>query len=672
MSGANEGGMKPEKGGLMKLSHIVGFSAALLSSTALKAEAPDAAMLFGMRESVEQASISPDGTKFAYLAPLAGQGSSLFIVPLDGSAEPKSILVATGKPERLRGCSWAANARLICSVYGITYVEGNEVAYFSRLVGVDDDGKNVTVLHRRGREQLGYDLNGGSVIDWLPDENGTVLMTRGYIPERSTGTNLASRKDGMGVVRVDTRTLKASSVEQPRTNAVEYITDGYGTVRIMGLRKVASSGYDKGGVEYYYRKAEGRDWDPLSKVEYRGDAFNPYAVDKKLNLAYGLKKKDGRYAAYAMNLDDSLREDLVFAHPEVDVNDFVRLGRRERIVGVHYTTDRSEVAYFDPELQKLASSLSKAIPNLPLIRFVDSSVDETKLLIWAGSDVDPGRYFLLDRTTKNMSELLSVRPHLEKVALASVKHVQYPATDGTMVPGYLTLPPGKESAKGLPAIVMPHGGPGARDEWGFDWLSQYFANQGYAVLQPNFRGSAGYGDAWFQKNGFQNWRTAIGDVDDGGRWLVKEGIADPAKMAIVGWSYGGYAALQSAATEPGLFKAAIAIAPVTDLELLKEERRGWSDYNVVSEFVGSGPHIKEGSPASNADKIKVPVLMFHGTVDRNVSVSHARRMESRLKGAGVASNLVLYEDLDHYLDDSAARVDMLKKSTDFLKGALKL
>ncbi|MEI9851159.1 MAG: alpha/beta fold hydrolase [Sphingomonas sp.] len=120
---------------------------------------------------------------------------------------------------------------------------------------------------------------------------------------------------------------------------------------------------------------------------------------------------------------------------------------------------------------------------------------------------------------------------------------------------------------------MPHGGPGARDEWGFDWLAQFFAARGYAVLQPNFRGSAGYGEDWFLENGFKSWRTAIGDVNDGGRWLVGQGIAAPAKLAIVGWSYGGYAALQSAVLDPELFKAIVAIAPVTDLGALKEESR---------------------------------------------------------------------------------------------------
>jgi dipeptidyl aminopeptidase/acylaminoacyl peptidase len=228
---------------------------------------------------------------------------------------------------------------------------------------------------------------------------------------------------------------------------------------------------------------------------------------------------------------------------------------------------------------------------------------------------------------------------------------------------------------GLPAIVLPHGGPSARDEWGFDWLSQFYASRGFAVLQPNFRGSAGYGDAWFEKNGFRSWELAIGDVLAAGRWLVSEGIADPAKLSIVGWSYGGYAALLSAVVDPTLFKAVVAIAPVTDLETLKQESGssfsfGHSGHEFVTDFVGTGPHVREGSPAQRADRIKVPVLLFHGGLDRNVSISQSQTMCSRLTAAGGKCELVTWEELDHQLDDSSARTQMLRRSEEFLRAAI--
>jgi dipeptidyl aminopeptidase/acylaminoacyl peptidase len=263
------------------------------------------------------------------------------------------------------------------------------------------------------------------------------------------------------------------------------------------------------------------------------------------------------------------------------------------------------------------------------------------------------------------------RPELENAKLAAVRHVTYRAADGTEVPAYLTLPPGSDGRK-LAAIVMPHGGPEARDEWGFDWLSQYFANRGYAVLQPEYRGSSGYGDAWFKQNGFKSWRAAVGDVNDAGRWLIAQGIADPNKLGIVGWSYGGYAALQANVLDPKLYKAVVAVAPVTDLPSLAEEWRNWSNHRIEVERIGTGSEPREGSPAEHADAFLAPVLLFHGDRDRNVNVHQSELMASRLKGAGKNVELVVYPKHDHQLDDSETRADMLRKADAFLRASLKI
>jgi dipeptidyl aminopeptidase/acylaminoacyl peptidase len=233
------------------------------------------------------------------------------------------------------------------------------------------------------------------------------------------------------------------------------------------------------------------------------------------------------------------------------------------------------------------------------------------------------------------------------------------------VPAYLTLPPGS-TGRGLPAVILPHGGPGARDTWDFDWLAQYLANQGYAVLQANYRGSAGYGDKWLQQNTFRSWRISIGDITAGARWLAAQGIADPNRMAILGWSYGGYAALQSAATEPGLFKAVVAIAPVTDLQQAKDDYRNYTSATNAAEEIGTGPHVAEGSPLRHVDAITAPVLLFHGDRDLNVNVVHSRRMNDALRGAGKSSELMVFPGLEHDLADSQARVRMLTRIGTFL------
>jgi acetyl esterase/lipase len=628
------------------------------------------AVAFGARPGVEQISMSPSGNKIAFIAPGPGQSTILYTVDAAGGT-PAMALSADGNPERLRSCSWVSENRLTCYVYMIAEAAG-EIYPFERIVAVDSDRSNLRLISRSQRANDAYvSLSGGAIIDALPGEDGAVMMGQEFVPEQRQGSHLGDSRQGYGVVRIDTRTGAARTIEQPMKQASEFITDGHGNVRIYGSREIArSTGYDTGETRYFYRTKSSRDWQLLGAYDSTTKiGFNPYAVDPDQDLAYGFKRVDGRRALYSVALDGSKRETLVFAHPEVDVGGLVRIGRRERVVGVTYSTEKRHAVYFDAELQALGRSLSKALPGNPGIQFIDSNLDETKLLIWAGSDVDPGRYYVYDKAAKNLNEIMLVRPDLEGMTLAPVKPVTYRATDGTQVPAYLTLPPGS-TGKNLPAIVMPHGGPSARDEWGFDWLPQYFAARGYAVIQPNYRGSSGYGDGWYQRNGFQSWRTAIGDVNDAGRWLVSQGIADPSKLAIVGWSYGGYAALQSNVLDPGLFKAVIAVAPVTDLSQLKEDSAGWSDYRITRDFIGSGPHISEGSPAQNAGNFQAPVLIFHGDRDFNVRIRQSRLMADRLRSAGKRVELIVYEKLDHGLEDSKARADLLRRSDAFLRASL--
>ncbi|MBT2187533.1 S9 family peptidase [Sphingobium sp. H33] len=627
----------------------------------------DAAVMFGARENILNASLSPDGTKIALLGTNGNKGAVLNIIDLASSTpSPVPILTSSGEPERLAWCRWAGNTRILCYAYANSVINTGDVLTVNRILAINVDGKNLQVLRTPEHNglALGYTNYGGSVLDWNTGVDGHVLMVRRYVPEQTTGSLTAQTKEGFGVDDINSANLHSAGIERPRASAVEYISDGIGHVRIVGSDTgLNQDGYNNGRVVYQYRTKPGGEWQPLPNPK-----FDPYYVDPTLNVAYGLKSQDGRNVAYSLALDGSGKETMLFAHPTVDVDDFATIGRNSRVIGVIYTTDRSNVEYFDPAMRRLASALAKAIPALPLIRIVDSSQDERKLLISASSDTDPGRLYLLNRDTSAMTEVTPTRPAMEHVALAPMKPVSFPARDGTMIPAYLTLPPGSDG-KNLPGIVLPHGGPGARDAWGFDWLPQFWAQIGYAVIQPNFRGSTGYGDAWFQNNGFRSWRAAIGDVTDAGHWLVKEGIADPKKLAIFGWSYGGYAALQSAVVEPDLFKAVVAVAPVTDLAQFKEDAANFTHYRVMKDFIGSGPHILEGSPARQAGKIKAPVLMFSGTYDANVSVGQARLMADRLRDAGHPGQLVIYDKLDHYLDDSAARSDLLSKSAAFVEQA---
>ncbi|MET3664774.1 alpha/beta fold hydrolase [Caulobacter sp. 1776] len=642
------------------------YGAALAADT-------DAARAFGARPAVLSASLSPDGQSIALVQPLAeGQASAVFVAKLDGGGQPKPILTADGKPYRLMGCGWVSNTRLVCELYMLLKTDWKRMQY-GRLLAVNADGSDPRELSAKPSGwELGFHQDGGAIIDWLADDtSGAVLMTRQYEGEVSTGNLLGKgEKKGLAVERVDTGDMTRTGVEAPRGDVISYVSDQHGALRVMAIAPKNSTGYIIGPVIYFHRPAAGGAWQPIPRTVELAD-FRPEAVDRDLNAVYGFQPVNGRDAVVRVSLDGSWKREVLVARDDVDVDQLVRVGRQHRVVGASFVTDKRQTVFFDQGLKGLEAALTKALPGNPRVSFVDASLDEKRLLLWAGSDIDPGRYYLYDRNTKRLAEVMPERPDLAGYKLAPVKAITYAAADGAAIPAYLTLPPGSDG-KNIPAIVMPHGGPSARDEWGFDWLSQYFAHQGYAVLQPNFRGSSGYGEAWFQKNGFQSWKTAIGDVADAGRWLTAQGIAAPGKLAIVGWSYGGYAALQSGVADPDLFKAIVAVAPVTDLESWRQEFKDFTNYKVVDAFIGRGPHVKEGSPAQNAEKIKAPVLLFHGDQDVNVGVGESRLMQARLKSAGAKSELIVYPGLDHQLDDAPTRGQMLSRADAFLKASLGL
>ena len=457
---------------------------------------------------------------------------------------------------------------------------------------------------------------------------------------------------------LDTHNLQSSTVEQPRDEASDYMTDERGNVRLMLVEQAKQDGTLTGKVKYYYRTPGSREWKTLADYEDYLDQIVPLAIDADIDALYALKKKDGRRALYTIKLDGSLAETLVAENPRVDIGDVVRIGNGLRVIGYTYVDERQHTVYFDPEFKALADSLSKALPNLPIVNFVDGTSDGRKLLIFAGSDSDPGRYYLFDRDTKTLNEAMVEHPQLEGRTLAQAKPVTITAPDGAQIPAYLTLPPGKDP-KNLPAVVLPHGGPSSRDDWGFDFLSQFLAARGYAVIQPEYRGSAGYGDQWLNENGFKNWRTSMGDIAASAKWLAAQGIADPKRVAIFGWSYGGYAALMEAETDPSLYKAVIAVAPVTDLGMLKQDAQGYTSARVEADFVGDGPHIEEGSPLRHADRIQVPVLLVHGDLDANVAFHHSQKMADALRSAGKQVEFLQYKGLDHQLRDSTVRAELL-------------
>lgn len=641
---------------------------ASLLSQLLHATEPgfDAAKAFGARPGITDITLSPDGTRIAYIAPGDGPGSRVFAIDLAKKTRASLVMSTDGKPLRTTFCEWVTNDRLVCRLFGIVRDARLTLAPVYRLIAVNADGSNLKVLSNLAGD-AGYLVRRDAVIDWLPGQSGSVLMMRQYA--HNSHDHFSTDKRGMGVDLIDTSTLSVKEVEPPQRDVSGYISDGYGNVRIMGLSARDNHGNEKGLITFEYRTPGSKQWQKLSEyLEVEGEGFRPLMIDPGLNVVYGFKKQNGHRAVYSVSLDGALHEELVYAKPDVDMDHLIQIGHR--VAGVSYITDQSHEHYFVPEIAELVQSVHDAIQQSTLhLVECSSDTDHNTMLFFARGDTDPGVYYIFDRRMKHLDTFLAARGELEGAKLGGVQSISYPVADGSRIAAHLTLPPGQEQekAKGLPAIVLPPGGSDARDASGFDWQAQFFATRGYAVLRLER-----YGDDWFAKSGFQAWSTAISDINEGGRWLVSQGIADPRRLAIVGWRYGGYAALQSAVVDPGLFKAIVAIAPITDLGLFKDEAHDWSNYALRKESVGSGPSFHAGSPIEHVDRFTAPVLLFHGELDHDVSVEESRRLEARLTAAGKSCKLVTWQDLDDDLADSSARTQMLRTSDEFIRQTLGL
>jgi dipeptidyl aminopeptidase/acylaminoacyl peptidase len=339
-------------------------------------------------------------------------------------------------------------------------------------------------------------------------------------------------------------------------------------------------------------------------------------------------------------------------------------------LGYGYTTDEPTMVYTDPGFRLDAEQVATALPQYRTT-VVDSAADGHRLLVLAAGGNRPGSYFTLTRSngTATLSPLGGIRPDIADSALAPVTPITYRARDGLTIHGYVTLPPGRSinDKRPIPFVILPHGGPSTRDILGFDYLAQMIASRGYGVLQPNYRGSRGYGGD-FEKAGFAQWGLKMqDDVTDGTAWVIDQKLADPKRICIVGWSYGGYAALMGAIKTPDLYRCAASMAGVTDLRrrLDRANQSRFADLN-LPRFDSDPATIDENSPVLHADRIRIPIFLAHGRRDFTVSIEDSEAMEDALRKAGKPVRTLYFDGDDHYLFREEDRIAFLKALEGFL------
>jgi dipeptidyl aminopeptidase/acylaminoacyl peptidase len=297
------------------------------------------------------------------------------------------------------------------------------------------------------------------------------------------------------------------------------------------------------------------------------------------------------------------------------------------------------------------------------------TLDGRKIVVLVDSDRNPGDFYLIDRESRKAEYLLSRRSWIDPAAMAPVEAITYRTRDGATIHAYLTAAAGASASK-APLVVVPHGGPhGPRDFWAWDPWAQALASRGYAVLQPNFRGSGGYGYA-HQSAGYRKWGTLMqDDLTDAVKWAVGQGIADPARVCIMGGSYGGYAALMSPTREPDLYRCAIGFAGVYDLISQSEDSDipdSLMGRNYLEEVLGDAATMREQSPVTHIEKLRVPVLIAHGTADKRVPFSQAKVLRKALKKHDKAFEWAEYEDEEHGFWIEKNHEDFLTRALTFL------
>jgi dienelactone hydrolase len=618
---------------------------------------------FASRPLIEDVSISPDGRYLALIQTHDGKGL-VVVVDRRGSPEhPPLGVLAEPDQFQMSWCHWATNTRLLCGLRGM--VKERMVYGITRLVAIDADGKNMRVLIQGSGEARGQFQD--RIVNWNPGPPDTVLIEA---DEGLSASQLASGVQVFGnvgthglpaVFELNVVTGGLTLHQHARDPIRHWITDKRGQVRLgWGLSGTTIS---------YWANLDGEtNWRRLTKFEIfsRENHFEPVAISAEdPNWAYAIGPSEGRNAIWLIDLKDREDPRLVFSHPVVDVSGPV-LGRDGRLIGARYDNGYPLMFYTDDTMDTVMRGF-QALRSGQFNTLHGMTRDERVLVIRSVSDVDAPRFIVLDRDSHAVSNVGAAYPERDPAALAPMGAISYPARDGTRIPAYLSTPRGAKNTH-LPLVVLPHGGPIARDTWGYFFLREFLVSRGYAVLQMNFRGSSGYGDDWFFA-AHQDWGgLTYDDVVDGARWAVQQGIADPARVCIVGWSFGGYVALVGAQRNPELFHCAVDIAGVSDLGLLIDEGHRWLNGDSIKKQLGADPEkLKRDSPRLHAADFKVPLLILHGKMDAQVPFEQSEVMDEALKRARIPHRFIVVPDADHQFSGVNDRATLLRETDAFLR-----
>jgi dipeptidyl aminopeptidase/acylaminoacyl peptidase len=589
--------------------------------------------------------ISPDGKRFA--GQLAIQGKQYFaIVTLDGATHK---LVGTGDTD-LNWWRWVNDEWLVIGI-GRTTPVGADEWYITRAFGVQASTGKLVPLNTRDTAQ-----NGGRLVWTAHDGTPRILL----------GAQTSIYGDDPGfwprVDEVDVSTGKHKTVLTGREGVMDWYADGAGVIR-MGIG-ATSDGRER---RLLYRRDARSDFRTVDRAKGIHDGLMvPSLFLPEAGKALMVQDDDGGFSAlWEFDLATMQTGKKIFSTPGYDISGPVVDPVTSTLLGVEVTENRTTTYWSDPAMAALQKKLS-AMVQAAQVEITSFTPDRSVVIAKVGDASAPGGYFVYRADEGSLDPLAMNNQTLKLRRLHPVKTIRYKARDGLEIAAVLTLPRGS-TGKNLPLILMPHGGPSARDEEEWDWWTQFLADRGYAVIQPNYRGSTGYGTPFLRKAEGQ-WGLAMqDDLNDAVKAVVDQGIADPKRVCVVGGSYGGYAALRAAQRDGGMFRCAVSFAGVSDLGRMVA-------YD--SQFLGGGqgkdwmkaqaPDFKAVSPLYHPEQFSTPVLLVHGKKDRRVPFKQTKLMADRLAAAGKTFEFIEQPEGDHHFTRQEDRLSFLKALEAFL------
>jgi dipeptidyl aminopeptidase/acylaminoacyl peptidase len=615
-------------------------AALLATATALQAApAPQIALRDFFRNPEQTAhQISPDGKYLSWLAPYERR-LNVFVRKVAGGPATR---VTAETARSIAGYGWKGERIVFAKDFG-----GDENFH---VVSVDLKGEDLKDLTPGEKVKA-------NLVDILYDDDAHVLISH-------------NRRDArvFDVFRVDVKTGEEKLVARNPGNVTGWKTDHDGKVRVATVSDGVSS-------QLLYREREDEPFKAIVTANFR-EAVAPlfFTFDNRKLYVSSNRGRDKR-AIFVLDPAAGTEGEMLHEHPEVDVTSMTYSRKRKVPTAITWTTWKTERRFLDKLAEGYFRDVEAKLPGYE-VSFISTNRAEDKFVVAAFSDRTRGKRYLYDVATRKLDLIADVSPWLPESALAEMKPVRYTARDGLVIHGYLTLPKGIEP-KGLPVVVNPHGGPWARDTWGFNPEVQFLANRGYAVLQMNFRGSTGYGRKFWEAS-FRQWgRTMQDDVTDGVHWLVKEGIADPKRIGIYGGSYGGYATLAGIAYTPDLYAAAVDYVGVSNLlTFLKAIPPYWKPllemfYEMVGNPDTDAEFLKERSPVFFAERIKTPLLIAQGAKDPRVVKSESDQMVEAMRKRGVEVEYLVKDNEGHGFANEENRFEFYEAMERFLAKHLK-